>query len=86
MLAPEAMGVDRVKTELSVQYVDHNLIQEDAAPNPRGVPANCRGSRIQTPEGGTCFYIGARTPETVMSRDRGGGEVALRAPASTPER
>jgi predicted aconitate hydratase len=29
MLELEAMGVDRVKTELSVQYVDHNLIQED---------------------------------------------------------
>src|SRR3990167_5931004 len=25
----EAMGVVRVKTELSAQYVDHNLIQED---------------------------------------------------------
>jgi len=25
----EAMGLDRVRTELSVQYVDHNLIQED---------------------------------------------------------
>ena len=29
MLALEALGLDRVKTELSVQYVDHNLIQED---------------------------------------------------------
>src|SRR6202171_3332996 len=29
MLELEAMGLDRVKTELSVQYVDHNLIQED---------------------------------------------------------
>lgn len=29
MLELEAMGVDRVKTELSTQYVDHNLIQED---------------------------------------------------------
>jgi len=25
----EAMGLDRVKTEVSVQYVDHNIIQED---------------------------------------------------------
>ena len=25
----EAMGLDRVRTELSAQYVDHNLIQED---------------------------------------------------------
>ncbi|MGD8430891.1 MAG: aconitate hydratase, partial [Ectothiorhodospiraceae bacterium] len=25
----EAMGLDRVKTELSAQYVDHNLLQED---------------------------------------------------------
>ncbi|ADE14629.1 aconitate hydratase [Nitrosococcus halophilus Nc 4] len=29
MLEFEAMGIPRVKTELSVQYVDHNLIQED---------------------------------------------------------
>ncbi len=29
MLELEAMGIDRVQTELSVQYVDHNLIQED---------------------------------------------------------
>jgi aconitate hydratase len=29
MLQLEAMGLDRVKTEVSVQYVDHNIIQED---------------------------------------------------------
>src|SRR5438309_3717731 len=29
MLELEAMNIDRVKTELSAQYVDHNLIQED---------------------------------------------------------
>lgn len=29
MLELEALGLKRVKTELSVQYVDHNLIQED---------------------------------------------------------
>jgi len=29
MLELEAMGVDRVQTELSAQYVDHNLIQAD---------------------------------------------------------
>ncbi|MCC2616367.1 aconitate hydratase [Aestuariibacter halophilus] len=29
MLTLEAMGLDRVKTEVSAQYVDHNLIQED---------------------------------------------------------
>lgn len=29
MLELEALGLDRVKTEVSVQYVDHNLIQED---------------------------------------------------------
>ncbi len=29
MLEFEAMGVPRVKTELSAQYVDHNLIQQD---------------------------------------------------------
>ena len=29
MLELEAMGLDRVRTEISAQYVDHNLIQED---------------------------------------------------------
>jgi aconitate hydratase len=29
MLELEAMGLGRVKTEISVQYVDHNVIQED---------------------------------------------------------
>ena len=29
MLEFEAMGLDRVRTELSAQYVDHNLIQTD---------------------------------------------------------
>ncbi|MDX1901444.1 MAG: aconitate hydratase [Gammaproteobacteria bacterium] len=29
MLELEAMGLDRAKTELSAQYVDHNVIQED---------------------------------------------------------
>ncbi|HEX6522858.1 MAG TPA: aconitate hydratase [Streptosporangiaceae bacterium] len=30
MLELEAMGLDRVKTEVSVQYVDHNLLQADS--------------------------------------------------------
>jgi aconitate hydratase len=30
MLELEAMGLDRVRTEVSVQYVDHNLLQADA--------------------------------------------------------
>lgn len=29
MLELEAMGIHRVKTEISAQYIDHNLIQED---------------------------------------------------------
>lgn len=29
MLALEAMGLDRIATDISVQYVDHNLIQSD---------------------------------------------------------
>ena len=29
MLELEAMGLERVKAELSAQYVDHNLLQED---------------------------------------------------------
>ena len=30
MLELEALGIDRVRTELSAQYVDHNLLQTDA--------------------------------------------------------
>ena len=29
MLELEAMGLERAQTELSAQYVDHNLVQED---------------------------------------------------------
>ena len=29
MLELEAMGLDRARTEVSVQYVDHNLLQAD---------------------------------------------------------
>ena len=29
MLELEALGLDRIRTELSVQYVDHNLLQTD---------------------------------------------------------
>ncbi|HDS01328.1 MAG TPA: aconitate hydratase, partial [candidate division Zixibacteria bacterium] len=29
MLELEAMDLDRVKTELSAQYIDHNLLQTD---------------------------------------------------------
>src|SRR5678809_298093 len=29
MLELEAMGLQRAKTEISVQYVDHNLLEED---------------------------------------------------------
>ena len=29
MLELDAMGVKRVKTEISAQYVDHNLVQND---------------------------------------------------------
>src|SRR5438132_9804209 len=30
MLELEALGLDRVRTEVSVQYVDHNLLQADS--------------------------------------------------------
>jgi aconitate hydratase len=30
MLELEALGLDRVTTEVSVQYVDHNLLQADS--------------------------------------------------------
>ncbi|MBC7559424.1 MAG: aconitate hydratase, partial [Dermatophilaceae bacterium] len=30
MLELEALGLDRVRTEVSVQYVDHNLLQTDS--------------------------------------------------------
>ena len=30
MLELEALGLDRARTEVSVQYVDHNLLQADS--------------------------------------------------------
>ena len=30
MLELEALGLDRARTEMSVQYVDHNLLQADS--------------------------------------------------------
>jgi aconitate hydratase len=30
MLELEALGLDRARTEVSVQYVDHNLLQTDS--------------------------------------------------------
>ncbi|HAP90447.1 MAG TPA: aconitate hydratase, partial [Arthrobacter bacterium] len=30
MLELEALGLDRARTEVSVQYVDHNLLQDDS--------------------------------------------------------
>jgi len=36
MLELEAMGLERVKTEVSVQYVDHNIIQAGSCPRGLG--------------------------------------------------
>ena len=45
MLELEAMGLDRVRTELSAQYVDHNLLQADYPQRRRPpVPAAARAS------------------------------------------
>ena len=38
MLTLEAMGLDRVQTELSAQYIDHNLVQEDEKNADRPIP------------------------------------------------
>ena len=44
MLELKSMGLDRVKTEISVQYVDHNIVQADykKITDPRSLPSTTR--------------------------------------------
>jgi len=44
MLELEAMGLDRVRTELSAQYVDHNLLQATCSTS-RASTTRCAGPR-----------------------------------------
>jgi aconitate hydratase len=41
MLELESMGLDSARTELSCQYVDHNLIQEDHKNPDDHLPSEC---------------------------------------------
>jgi len=61
MLALDALGVDRVRTEVSAQYVDHNLIQQDHR-NPDDhlfLESACRrfGVRFSPPGGGVSHPV-----------------------------
>src|SRR6056297_2065268 len=61
MLALEALELDRVKTELSAQYVDHNLIQADSK-NPDDhllLESACRrfGVHFSRPGGGVSHPV-----------------------------
>jgi aconitate hydratase len=61
MLELEAMGLDRVRTELSVQYVDHNLLQEDYknADDHLFLQSACRrwGNRFSRPGNGVSHPV-----------------------------
>ena len=72
MLAFEAMKVDRVRTELSAQYVDHNLIQQDfrnaddhlflqSACRKFGVWFSPAGNGVSHPLHQECFGIPGKT-------------------------
>ncbi len=57
----EAMGVDRVKTELSVSYIDHNMLQTDFK-NPDDHKylmsvAKCYGIWLSKPGNGICHQV-----------------------------
>ena len=52
MLELEALGLDRVRTQASVQYVDHNLLQApNSAPPPVSSRRTSRSVRSWTPKG-----------------------------------
>ena len=57
----EAMGIDRVKTELSVAYIDHNTLQTgfENADNKRFIQsvAKKRGLRFSRPGNGICHQV-----------------------------
>ena len=83
MLELEAMGIDRVQTELSVKYVDHNLLQEDyqtpedhlflhsgvnSSPSPRGTSFQAGRLRFSRKAGSSTG------PETRVSNRRSAHE------------
>ncbi|MBQ7653723.1 MAG: aconitate hydratase, partial [Clostridia bacterium] len=57
----EAMGVERVKTELSVAYIDHNTLQTgfENADDHRFIQSVCkkRGVRFSRPGNGICHQV-----------------------------
>lgn len=57
----EAMGIDRVKTELSVAYIDHNTLQTgfENADDHRFIQSVCkkRGIRFSRPGNGICHQV-----------------------------
>lgn len=57
----EAMGIDRVKTELSVAYIDHNTLQAgfENADDHRFIQSVCkkRGVRYSRPGNGICHQV-----------------------------
>ena len=57
----EAMGIDRVKTELSVAYIDHNTLQTgfENADDHRFIQSVCkkRGVRFSRPGNGICHQV-----------------------------
>ncbi len=57
----EAMGIDRVKTELSVAYIDHNTLQTgfENADDHRFIGSVCkkRGVRFSRPGNGICHQV-----------------------------
>lgn len=70
MLELEALGLDRAHTEVSVQYVDHNLLQADSK------NAEDDDFSVPPPDGSVC---GFRRPETASLTQRTCSGSAYRA-------
>ena len=83
MLELEAMGLDRVRTEVSVQYVDHNLLQADRrnADDHLFLRSACRrfGLWYSKPGNGVCHPV-------AHAALRHAGQDAARARTRTPWR
>jgi len=88
MLEFEAMAVDRVRTQLSAQYVDHNLLQEDhknpddhlflrSACHKFGVHYSPAGNGVSHPVHMERFGIPAAGALGMLAIGSGGAEVAL---------
>ncbi|MGX4693597.1 aconitase family protein [Streptomyces sp. JNUCC 63] len=93
MQEPEALGLDRVRTEAGAQYVDHNLLQADEhnAEDHTFLRSACRrfGIRYSKPGNGAShpthmqyFGIPGKTPAGSDSHTCAAGSLGMLAPGT----